>query len=124
MLHQNLLKPRRVHGLGKNLFATCFECLLPHLVHGAAGYGNDPRVPEIRLPLQLPRDVVALEIGQSYVEQYHLRAEATGNIQCSKAIDGELHLMAHHPYKCRHGVDRIEVIFDDQHPALRLRKRV
>jgi hypothetical protein len=78
---------------------------------------------EARFPFELLRDLVALEVGQAYIEKDDIRAKRPGDLQGGEAIDGELAFVAHHFHQQRHRMDGVEIVFDDKHTtALHLRR--
>src|SRR6185503_12461904 len=79
---------------------------------------DELRVLQAGLEPELARDVVALEVRQADVEDDDVGTERARDVDRGHAVDGELHLVAHHLDQQRHGVHRVEVVLDHEDAAL------
>ena len=115
-LPQQRVKDLRVDRLREKLVASGLERERPVLARRKRGDRDESRVLERLFVAKLARDLAAVEIGQAKVEEHDVGTELSRDGEGGEAVDGELHLVAHHLHEDGHGMHRVEVVLDDEHP--------
>ena len=112
---QQLLQRIRRHRLREVIGEAGLAAAPPVVLLAVAGHGDDPDVAEARDLPNLPRHVVAGDVGQADVEQDDVRAELGRHPQGRDAVGGGPHLVAPQADERGHGLGRVLVVVHHQH---------
>src|SRR5712664_3977511 len=77
---------------------------------------NHARAFQLRILLDLAADLETVHAGQAEIEEYEVGAEAARYVESHVAVDGVFDVMAHVGEQEGEGVNRVEIVFDDQNP--------
>ena len=96
------------------------DALVGLLALELAGVGrdDDQEHPPSELGPEPPRNFVAVDIGQSNVEQGHVRLENPGSLDGTMPVEGNRDLVAMAPQKPGGTLGDVLVIIDNEHSML------